>query len=254
MNNVLGKFAKPLFRYYKRFRYSPTSNWLEDGNNMFFVTGRSKSGTTWLAKILNSHPKLFCDFTENNPCHQDLRMVYYNNDKYFMHEKAKMDFERRNKTLICNGLKTTLIERCNKYNVTKIGDKTPRQDIVKLLEYFPKSQIIIIIRDPRDVLVSLAFHNSRVRNSWKGFFKTPEMKFLDNKFIEKYLSNYKSHKDIETYLELRKRHVKKQIIIIKYEDLKINTFNAIYELLSFLNVKNNRRIVNKIIKKIHLKD
>jgi Sulfotransferase family len=55
---------------------NPEDGEFQSGKRLFFVTGRNKSGTTWMANILNSHPELFCDKSENNAFHPDMEIIF----------------------------------------------------------------------------------------------------------------------------------------------------------------------------------
>jgi Sulfotransferase domain len=229
-----------------RCKYYPFSDDFQNGRRLFFVTGRSKSGNTWMAHLLNSHPALFCDLKENSAFHQDLEFYYLGSPLSMAHKVMQRYIGSRILNLFKNGLLTQLLHRCNKLSARRFGDKTPRQDIGRILEAFPKTQVIIMIRDFRDMCVSLAFHQARVTESWKGCFDSEEKKGLDNEFLRHHLGNYVVHQDLKKYIEFSTQ-MPDQVLMIRYEDLIADTLAVLQKVLSFLGVDNSPRLVKSCI-------
>lgn len=219
---------------------------IETGRRLFFVTGRSKSGNTWMGRVLNSHPELFCDLTENHAFHQDRRFIFFEKEPVLLHDQAKEFFDKRTHDLIVKGLIYNLILRCDKPGAKMLGDKSPRQDVKSILAALPKSKIIILQRDFRDMLVSLAFHVFRSTGSWKGCFEGPELKSLDNGFLKGHLLNYKRHNDVEVHKQLAGEKPD-QVIIVRYEDMKSEPERTLMRALSHLGVDHSKESVNRCI-------
>jgi|GEM_PF-288369 hypothetical protein len=230
-----------------RLKFHPRDQALQNGANIFFVTGRSKSGTTWMASLLNSHPSLFCDTNENSAFHQDSEVKYFEDWPRLLHPQAAEFFDKRSLDLARNGLIASLCTRVDKLSAQKLGDKTPRQDIRRILKAFPKAQAVVMLRDYRDVCVSLAFHAYRANDgAWQGFFQGPELDALDNQFLIDNLQNYESHCDLETYTALSKEH-STQVKIVRFENLKTSTQETCREVLQFLGVSTAEEYVQKCL-------
>jgi len=213
----------------------------QNGNMLFFVTGRGKSGTTWMAELLTTHPSLFCDPAENFGFHQDFQFQHLADWPEFLFDGVEANITEKTWKLIKNGLITNLRNKCNKLSAQKLGDKTPDQDILRILDLFPKTQVIVMLRDFRDACVSLAFHGTRLSNSWRGLFDGPEKKYLDNKFLKAVLTYYETKKDFELYSRLATEKPD-QVLIVRYEEMKSEPLSTLRGVFEFLGV--DSRIVH----------
>lgn len=118
----------------------------------FFVCGHSRSGTTWVEKVLDTHPRVCCtgefhfellqrgfeDFT-NRPWHLAHR------------EPIRSVAEACRRETITRCL---LASAARKPHASLVGDRTPRP-LVPLLAGCPH---ILMVRDGRDVAVSYTIH------------------------------------------------------------------------------------------------
>lgn len=145
------------------------------GVNVFFVSGAPKSGTTWLQRVLDAHPEVMCSgeghFVDRfiMPLAAVLReynqqmvllagRVYEGRAYYGQVQQADYDD-------ICrNFIMSRLTVRGPGPQVKWVGDKTPRYALrlKNLYELFPQGRFINIVRDPRDVMMSLQGHRTRV--------------------------------------------------------------------------------------------
>jgi hypothetical protein len=217
-----------------------------NGNRLFFVTGRGKSGTTWMAKLLTSHPSLFCDPTENFGFHQDFQFQFLSDRPELKYEGLEEYLNIRIWKLIKNGLITNLGIKCDKLSVQKLGDKTPDQDLSRILELFPKTQIIVMLRDFRDTCLSWAFHAARSSGSWRRWFEGPEKKALDNEFLRAMLSYYEGKKDYTTYSYFAGKKPD-QVLIVRYEDLKTQSASILKRVFDFLGVDSRDYLVRRCL-------
>jgi hypothetical protein len=218
----------------------------QSGNGLFFVTGRGKSGTTWMAKLLGSHPHLFCDSTENFGFHQDLKFQLLSDYPELKYDGLEEYLDTRIWKLIKNGLIANLTTKCNKLSVQKLGDKTPDQDVWRILELFPMTQIIIMLRDFRDACLSWAFHAARSSGTWEGWFEGPEKKALNNDFLTIMLNYYERKKDFKMYscLAIEKPD---QVLIVRYENLKAKPVGTLKGIFDFLKVNSRDTYVKRCL-------
>lgn len=109
------------------------------------------------------------------------------------------------------------------------------------LKLFPKSKYITIVRDPRSVTVSVWYFNIKI----------------DPYFIEKRGKN-KEHwskqvaefwyRENTNLLEFYKKHPS-QVLIVRYEDLRLAPFENYKKIFEFLEVNTNDELIEKIVEK-----
>jgi hypothetical protein len=221
---------------------------LREGNGIVFITGRSKSGNTWIGHILNAHPAAYCDLFENNGFHQHREVRYFSQasasrtDTYFTGYS-----DHRDARLAQFGLLYSLSDRNHKPFARILADKTPRQHLPSIFAAFPRARCIIALRDPRDAMVSLAFHHARAAGDWRGAFKTDEMLALDDNFMRVHLQEYQRVRDIENYLEQAKR-TPDQVLLMRYEDLKASPEPEVHRLFRFLRINSTAKRVHTAVK------
>ena len=200
-----------------------------------------------MGRLLGSHPQLYCDVSENSAFHQDFDFSYFGASTKSMNQKVGNFFESRTRKLLKNGLITNLLYGCKKRSAIRFGDKTPRQDLARIFEAFPETQAIVMLRDFRDVAVSLAFHRARSMGTWEGVFTDEDKTNLDSKYLQSHLESYLKHHDIEEYLKIAARKPD-NVKLVKYEDLKERPEDILTEILGFLQVNDGKAVVAKCVK------
>lgn len=142
---------------------------------IFFVCGAPKSGTTWLQRVLDAHPEIQCSgeghFIENFsvPLASLMRdyvtkmkvvstMVYEGQPHYPPLQQE--DLDRVARLFIMDRLMSLKPGP----QIRWIGDKTPRYTcyLPQLARLFPKARFINIVRDPRDVAMARLFYGQRL--------------------------------------------------------------------------------------------
>jgi hypothetical protein len=162
----------------ERARQNPVQSWA-DGQaelarlaqqQLFFVGGAPRSGTTWLQQILDSHPDISCHgegfFSKElalpleTMMAQRRKLLDSKNTTLFQHTggyplPAADDVEHVIATAILLALRQQTAGRAYR----AIGEKTPENVFFfpRLSQMFPTAKFIAIARDPRDVLTS-AWH------------------------------------------------------------------------------------------------
>ncbi len=155
-------------------------------HNYFFLCGCWRSGTHWVARVLNLHPDVhivgefhfnhllngLANFTAQSPA----KGVggWYQGHKPYLARIASESIQ-------------TLARRCvyaatrSKPSALWIGDHSPR----RLEELLPGAPNILVVRDGRDVLVSQAFHSLRAN---KVSFFRPAFR----SFAGRYMAEFKA--------------------------------------------------------------
>jgi hypothetical protein len=166
----------------------------------FFVVGRGRSGTSWLRILLNSHPEILCwgegrffersfkraDFEqlqlENIPPSSLYRAILESKSLRFWIDRSIWARGEEPDTHLANLTRLTidyfLAEQLSKTNKRIVGDKTPfvSPDVIEEIgTIYPEAKVIHIIRDGRDVAVSLIhFMWNHAKNEGGIFDLEPE--------------------------------------------------------------------------------
>ena len=213
---------------------------------IFFIVGLPKSGTTWLMRVLDGHPKIYCsgeshfsdelapllqhsvDVYNKNIVRRNIHQTHY---PHFTNENLEHMFVTAIGLLFSNWVGDS--------NVQCIGDKTPdhTEAMPLLARLFPKSKFIHIIRDGRDMAVSAWFHSLRDHpTTFKQRF--PELRdFLgvSGKIWVSVLQKARSFGQAypDRYFEVR------------YEDLHRDPNSIVQQLLEFLGVDSASAMVDQ---------
>lgn len=117
---------------------------------LFFVTGHARSGTTWAAAVLARHPRAFVDGEFH---FQQLRQGFDSFQRHPWHRATRDPVHTAAECCFQDTIRLC-IGACahQKLEADWIGDRTPRYLEVLL----PGSPHFVIVRDGRDVVVSLS--------------------------------------------------------------------------------------------------
>ena len=150
---------------------------LLDQAGLFIVTGVTKSGTTWLQRLLDSHPEVTCGgesklnvlLTQLAPAIREYNTALTKtNDKIY---KEQAVYETLGKPQLLAAMQYFFLDRLAAVQrrakeagktaaLRWVGDKDPdyKRDLVSWRAILPEARIISTIRDGRDCYVSLWFH------------------------------------------------------------------------------------------------
>ncbi|MDQ0160560.1 sulfotransferase family protein [Alkalibacillus salilacus] len=148
-----------------------------------FIVGCGHSGTTLMASILNAHSNLDVINYETN-LFRDL----------FTRFKIKKEYEKY---------------QSNKNN--RLVEKTPKHimKVNRILKYYPNAQIIALVRDGRDVSLSL-------KKRYEDFNKSMNRWINDNEALIPFLDD-------------------KRVKVVKYESIITDFDDTLLEVTEFLN-------------------
>ncbi|WP_017324941.1 sulfotransferase [Synechococcus sp. PCC 7336] len=237
LKNISRKIRQSLMH----LRFNPADPALQNGSKIFFVTGRPKSGTTWMARLLNAHPQLFCDLEENYAYNRNW-LIEYTDDR----GEDNSFFTKRMRSLIKQGLLSNLIANCPKFSAVYLGDKTPNLDLDLIFRDLPQAKVLVMLRDPRDVAVSLAFHCYRQSKRWQGIFSDGNLQSIDSLFLRDRLSRFQQFADEAQYLDFARKQPE-QCTIVRYEDLHANGEMMLAGIFQFLKVPASQRLIDNAI-------
>jgi glycosyltransferase involved in cell wall biosynthesis len=174
----------------------------------FFVMGEMRSGTSWLARTLDSHPQVFCkgegSFFGRNQAQEEIA-VYKGPTPSLYNALAKCEALRTWHSLGWNSWGRRGQEEEDIVELTRlaieyfmqkaaassgkviIGDKSPlhTDHVEEIHRLFPNAKVIHIYRDGRDVAVSLMHHFWRLSRDNGGIFDLePEERRKRDAYLE----------------------------------------------------------------------
>ena len=221
-----------------------------------FIVGSSRSGTTMMGRILGNHADVFT-FRElhffgtiwTNTSNKKLtkkaqidllsRLFCIQENGIFSQDNIS-DFNSKSEQLINDGLKNSFeiyklfLEIITKENIAKIScEQTPKNlyYLEEILQFFPNSKVINLVRDQRDVLLSQ-------KNKWKRRFLGAKAIPLSEAFRS--FVNYHpilTAKVWNSSLLHTAKYIKHpKVKIVKFEDLLSNSELVIKDICKFSNI------------------
>jgi molybdopterin-biosynthesis enzyme MoeA-like protein len=207
-----------------------------------FIVGMPRSGTTLLSNLLNASEEIYFPqethfFSQLNKFKKNegklkktFEKFYLNkNEIYFkswnldinkIEELAGLNEKELFEDLIC------LLQKQNKKQFESWGEKTPIHFVYinEILKIYPKAKFVHIIRDPRDVFISM------IASSWVKIFP-----------FEEKISQYK----ISCQIHLS---TSENICSVKYEDLVKEPEKNLKKIFSFTNLNYTDQILHNFNK------
>lgn len=221
----------------------------QTSENIFFIVGTSRSGSTLLQSMLNSHGDItippethffyscksinnkYCDATCEKRFRKELIEFWCRNKTRIgdlqLSENRLKDFAAKlglHKPFDLYNLHLTLYRKIRGKQI--VGEKTPKHILFTedIIEAFPKAKIISLFRDPRAVA-----HSEKCVQ-----FGSPSV-FITSKRWRKY---------VKTHHYLRRRFSEKQYTMLRYCDLIQNTQSELERLCRFLGVDFKESMLN----------
>lgn len=141
----------------------------------FFVSGLNKSGTTFLQMLLDAHPKIVC------PSEQHFKTLFESLPKLSGKYSQTIEYfdtvtSNQGTRFQAEGFADYLLNAAIDYlfafavdentALTGLHDNSIIHNIERLATIVPGAKYVFIIRDPRDVGISLWYHNMRVSDKF----------------------------------------------------------------------------------------
>lgn len=201
----------------------------------FIVVGAAKAGTTSLYNYLKQHPEVFLP-------------PDYKESRFFAHEKITNTLHYKNSSIFSFEAFQQQYE--NVANEQAIGDfgnvylQFPDVSIPKIKQYLGEEvKIIVILRDP--VERAFSAYKFACRNQYESVSFQYAIEHEYNRVnqynfppdIFHYLDHSLYFEKIKAYLEAFK-----DVKVLFFDDLKIDSKSTINELLNFLDVSTNHEI------------
>ena len=112
-----------------------------------------------------------------------------------------------------------------KFTITGEHAGNEWRNIANYLKIFPKGKVIILLRDPRDILCSFKKITIAKRND--------------------YLISIFNYVDLIDYTYNLKKYYNKKIHIVKFDELKKNSSSTIKKVCKFLKIKYDHKMINE---------
>jgi len=213
---------------------------LREGRGLLLITGRAKSGTTWMSNILRAHPQIAVPSGGRQElllCSRFEERRWMVNRPRAMSPKARefyqLRHDRRDRFAMLGWMLETTGDAWARS--VYVCDKSPDMDLRRWLELFPQSRAIVMLRDLRDVCVSAAFHYANISGNALSYFTEEGRVAVRADWVREEQEDYEQKQDIAEYLELAERD-SQRVRIVRYERLESRPMRELRALLQWLDV------------------
>lgn len=233
-------------------RFMMPATALPDDITLFFAGGQGKSGTTWVQLLLDAHPEISCGgeahfFDMLAPAMQQAFLRYRHqlddNNKLF-HELPGFALPEQPHAFAAlrGAVVTALLEQARGQEPRALGERTPAnvEHMDLIWEIFPQARFIHVMRDPRDVAVSLWHHGKRIQEG--GFAK--QYGTIDKLAVHL----CKSWASWMQRCEKLSAERPGQYLEVRYEDLLASGPVALSRMLEFLSIEPDPEAVTRCLK------
>jgi hypothetical protein len=228
-----------------RIRFAMDWREEDEGENLFFMSGLFKAGTTWMGLLLNANPGLFCGAKEIHAFSKQLSELYLNKPIRDLPEGEASVWDENILAAKRASLFWQIVSVADKPSAKKLGGRGPVVDVPRLIRAFPKIRIPIIIRDGRDIAVSAAFFHGRYYNQdYSRFFEDAERTRINAKYAEGWAWQFKDF--YQPVIALAHQHPE-NIRIVRYEELLETPVPVMADLYGWLNVANHETLVRDCV-------
>ena len=223
--------------------------------NLVWIFGSARSGTTWLAdKLLSYNTKMinephiteFFDFQASHRFPKVGRMYdeYKEFPFYFFSDKYRDSWNYFMRKFILNRFNVEIKDLSKKIIIKEPGGLGASDIITEIL---PNCKIIIMIRDPRDIIDSIWDAVQEGGFMSKLTAVSPKKNKDRIKFIENQANIWV--KLMESLLETYERQPKGRVIQVKYEELRTGTFENLKRIYQYLEIDIKDEKVKQIFSK-----
>jgi len=223
--------------------------------NLVWIISSPKSGTTWLAQLLGSHDAFRFDepliglhlgFMEKRG-NTHVRRIdkAKNRANYFFSDEYKETWKYYVRKLILNRIYAQF-QYVSKRIIIKEPNGSMGSDIIS--ECLPHSKLILLLRDGRDVL------NSQVTALSKEGYAAKASKIWkplegQRRFNHIKLAAHEWVSIVKIFMKAHQSHSEEDKILIRYEDLRKDTFEELKKIFNFLQSDIDDSKIRKIVEK-----
>lgn len=221
--------------------------------NIVWLFGSRRSGTTWLGKqLLSYHTEYVHEpnvtvhlaIPQSAGSSRFVRSIDQRKhlDGYFFSDKYKNTWKYHLGKLLLYRLYAQVQDLSKPIIVKEPSTELNASDII--VECMPNSKMIILLRDGRDIIDSMA--DSRREGGWA--LKEPRGILTPTRraeFIENRAKTWVTQ--MEIVMQSYQNHDENLRFLVRYEDLRIDTLGLVQEIYRFLNIEISEDEVNKLV-------
>ncbi len=220
-NNIYNSLEKyKIFYNKKNVSYINSKLSYQNDENLVFLVGFPRSGTTLLDSILRSHSKI--TVLEEKPYLLNLRHDFFKQNNHDL--SSLLNINQSVKDKIRNNYFKKIISHSN-CSKKVIIDKFPLTIIelgfVKCI--FPNSKIILAMRHPCDVVTSCFFSSFKINDAMVNFLK------LDD--------TIKFYKNVFDLFDIYTKQLNLEFLTVKYEEIIVDLKNKSTQITNFLGLE-----------------
>jgi hypothetical protein len=205
--------------------------------NLVWIFASPRSGTTWLATQLLSYDTLLIDesnvgvylgaFFIDRVDYTRMYDMFFDQGRHFLSYRYSDTWSYYLRKLILNRIYAQFKDLDHKI-ILKEPNGSWAADIIA--QCLPRSRIIIVVRDGRDTVDSRFY--SSVKGSWAH--KTFDENENRTAFIQRYAKLWKVI--MESCMTAYENHYPDLRLLVKYEELRFNTFDLIKKMYQFIGI------------------
>jgi len=248
--------------------------------NIVWIFGANRSGTSWLGRLLGASEcnlmdepllgqhlgisfrtkikiNLFKDVSEKLPISESSKKsigqsdsmvrqidIQKNRKNYFFSTEFSEVWQYYLRKLFLNRIYSQF-EDINKKIIIKEPNGSIGADIIT--ECFPRSNFIILLRDPRDILDSrvdaLSEAGWSTKEGWNVITSKNKIMFIEREAL-------RWIQLIKILIKIHNTHKNKNCLLVKYEDLRKDTLVELPKIFDFLKLNVNKDKLHGIVEKL----
>ena len=234
-----------------------------DPHHIVWILGSPRTGSTWLSQILGE-PEGHAEWREpffgvvlgfrNNLAHRE----YVNSNQFLLGEPHRDVWVRSMRNLFLDVGRFKFPNIAPKHHLIV---KEPNGSISAplILEAFPESKLVFLVRDSRDVVASLL--DAARKGSWYGYDKFEASVAAavldggglaghrpdDDEFVERLAKNYVAN--VGAVEEAYAGHPDGSKVLVRYEDLRENPSKQVARICDALQIEAGRSQLEQAVKK-----
>lgn len=212
------------------------------GAGLFFVQGLWRSGTSWVGRLLGSHASLYVCQHELQSFMRQFHVTQFGQplgESSFLAERHALTRKAGFLTLLAR------LHAAEKPGARLVGERSPGGDVPLLLETFPAARMIVVLRDGRDVCVSMARHARRHSPSASPILAAPPEGGMADALVEQVAQLYAQY--AADYFAAGSAHPER-VRIVRYEDLRGSPRRELAALLGFLGAPDDPAFVEATVR------
>jgi LPS sulfotransferase NodH len=232
--------------------------------NIVWILGSPRTGSTWLGRILGEpegrvlwrEPFFGVVLSSRNNL---ANKKYINSDRFLLGEPHKNVWLRSMRRLFLDVGQAKFPDISSEHYLI-VKEPNGSMSAPLILEAFPESKLVFLVRDSRDVVASLL--DAARKGSWYGYDRyeasvadavlrngeslTSEHR-SDEEFVEQLAKNYVTN--INAVKEAYARHPNGSKVMIRYEDLRKDPLGCVERILDALRIRTDEAQLKSSVEK-----